>query len=308
VPGLEVRRAEEKGTGRVEHFTEAELATRDDRDRWELGPRIGVGPLELDGRRAAELGLTAHVVDDAAGLRQAYGLEGTIAVAEPGWADRLLEALASPSLAWLLLLIGGAGLFIELKTPGIGFGGFVAMVAFIVYFWSQYLNGTSGWLEVMLFLAGVVCVAAEIFVLPGFGVLGLGGGLLVIASIVLASQSFVLPNNAYQIGQMQRSLLGILGAVAGVTVLALVARRWLPATPLLRDVLLEPPAEAGFDAAEAVELVGAEGTTTTRLAPAGKARIAGTVRDVVADADLIEPGVAVRVVEVRGGRVVVRAT
>ena len=308
VPGLEVRRAEEKGTGRVEHFTEAELATRDDRDRWELGPRIGVGPLELDGRRAAELGLTAHVVDDAAGLRQAYGLEGTIAVAEPGWADRLLEALASPSLAWLLLLIGGAGLFIELKTPGIGFGGFVAMVAFIVYFWSQYLNGTSGWLEVMLFLAGVVCVAAEIFVLPGFGVLGLGGGLLVIASIVLASQSFVLPANAYQIGQMQRSLLGILGAVAGVTVLALVARRWLPATPLLRDVLLEPPAEAGFDAAEAVELVGAEGTTTTRLAPAGKARIAGTVRDVVADADLIEPGVAVRVVEVRGGRVVVRAT
>jgi hypothetical protein len=118
VPGLEVRRAEEKGTGRVEHFTEAELATRDDRDRWELGPRIGVGPLELDGRRAAELGLTAHVVDDAAGLRQAYGLEGAIAIAEPGWADRLLEALASPSLAWLLLLIGGAGLFIELKTPG----------------------------------------------------------------------------------------------------------------------------------------------------------------------------------------------
>ena len=96
---------------------------------------------------------------------------------------RLLEALASPSLAWLLLMIGAAGLYIELKTPGIGFGGFVSMVAFIVYFWSQYLNGTSGWLEVMLFIAGVICVAAEIFVLPGFGVLGLGGGLLVIASI-----------------------------------------------------------------------------------------------------------------------------
>lgn len=308
VPGLEVRRAEEAGTGRVEHFTEAELAAREDRDRWELGPRIGVGPLEFDGRRAAELGLTAHVVDDAAGLRQAYGLDATIATAEPGWADRLLEALASPSLAWLLLLIGGAGLFIELKTPGIGFGGFVSMVAFIVYFWSQYLNGTSGWLEVMLFLAGVVCVAAEIFVLPGFGVLGLGGGLLVIASIVLASQSFVLPANAYQIGQMQRSLLGILGAVAGVTTLALVAHRWLPSTPLLRDVLLEPPPESGWDAAEAAELVGAEGVTTTRLAPAGKARIAGVVRDVVADADLIEPGVGVQVVEVRGGRVVVRAT
>ena len=51
-------------------------------------------------------------------------------------------------------------------------------VAFIIFFWSQYLHGTSGWLEVMLFIAGVICVAAEIFVLPGFGVLGLGGGLL----------------------------------------------------------------------------------------------------------------------------------
>jgi membrane-bound serine protease (ClpP class) len=112
-------------------------------------------------------------------------------------------------------MIGAAGLYIELKTPGIGFGGFVSMVAFIVYFWSQYLNGTSGWLEVMLFLAGIVCVAAEIFVLPGFGVLGLGGGMLVIAALVLASQSFVLPANDYQIRQMQWSLLGILGEYVG---------------------------------------------------------------------------------------------
>jgi membrane-bound ClpP family serine protease len=307
VPGIEVHRAEEAATGRIDHFSEAELAARDDRDLWRLGPRIGVGPLELDGRRALELGLATRSVDDAAGFRETYGLDGPIADAEPGWADRLLEALASPSLAWLLLLIGGAGLFIELKTPGIGFGGFVAMVAFIVYFWSQHLNGTSGWLEVMLFLAGVICVAAEIFVLPGFGVLGLGGGLLVIASIVLASQSFVLPANDYQIRQMQWSLLGILAAAAGVAVLGIVLRRWLPATPLLRDVLLEPPAAAADLAEDAAdELVGAQGTTTTRLAPAGKARIGGLVRDVVADAALIEPGAAVRVVEVRDGRIVVR--
>ncbi|MBM4010985.1 MAG: hypothetical protein FJ286_06340 [Planctomycetes bacterium] len=307
VPGIDVNRAEEAATGRVDHFSEAELEARDDRERWRLGARVGVGPLELDGRRAAELGLAAHSVADAAGFREAYGLDGTIAAAEPGWADDLLEALASPSLAWLLLLIGGAGLYIELKTPGVGFGGFVAMVAFIVYFWSQHLNGTSGWLEVMLFLAGLVCVAAEIFVLPGFGVLGLGGGLLVIAALVLASQSFVLPTNAYQIRQMERSLTGILAAAAGVAVLGFAIRRWLPATPFLRDVLLEPPAAALDAPALALDdLLGAVGTTTTRLAPAGKARIGDTVRDVVADGTLVEPGVAVQVVDVRGGRLLVR--
>ena len=307
VPGLEVRRAVEQGTGRVDHFTAEELASRDDRESWELGEQIGTAPLQLDGRRAEELALATHVIDDAEGVRKAYGLDGEIALAEPGWSDKLLEALASPSLAWLLLLIGGAGLYIELKTPGVGLGGFVSMVAFIVYFWSQYLNGTSGWLEVMLFVAGIFCVAAEIFVLPGFGVLGLGGGLLVISSIVLASQSFVLPANDYQIRQMQWSLLGILGAAAGVTLLGVFVHRWLPATPFLKNVLLEPPGEDTLRSEAPEELVGASGTTTTRLAPAGKARIGGTIRDVVSDGILIEPGTAVEVVEVRGGRICVRA-
>jgi membrane-bound serine protease (ClpP class) len=304
VPGIVIHRAEEQGSGRVAYLSEAELAARDDRDAWTLGPAIGTGPLALDGRRAEELGLVNHVVDDATGFQRAYGIEGRVAVAEPGWADRLLEALASPSLAWLLLLIGGAGLYIELKTPGVGFGGFVSMVAFIVYFWSQYLNGTSGWLEVMLFLAGLICVAAEIFVLPGFGVLGLGGGLLVIASIVLASQSFVLPVNDYQIRQMQWSLLGILAAAAGVTLIGVLVRKWLPATPFLRHVLLEPPQDAELDD-PIDDLVGHTGTTTTRLAPAGKARIGDAIRDVVSDGRLVEPGTAVRVIEIRGGRVIV---
>merc|ERR1711923_644963 len=101
------------------------------------------------------------------------------------------------------------------------------MVAFIIYFWSQYLNGTSGWLEVMLFLAGVVCLAAEIFVVPGMGVLGLGGGLLIVASLVLASQSFVFPANSYQVQQLQVSLLGILGTGIGVFAFGVVVRRWL---------------------------------------------------------------------------------
>ncbi len=307
LPGLVVSRAEQQGTGRVEYFSVAELDQRKDRDEWRLGAEVGTGPLQLDGRRAETLGLAAHVVEDFAGLRKAYGLENAVALSEPGWADTLLDALASPGLAWLVLLIGVAGLYIELKTPGVGFGGFVSLVAFIVYFWSQYLHGTSGWLEVMLFLAGIICVLAEIFVLPGFGVLGLGGGLLVIASLVLASQSFVVPMNDYQMRQMQWSLLGILGLAAAMTTIGILLQRWLPATPGLRRVLLAPPVADGFDDAEQLdELIGLEGSTTTRLAPAGKARVAGAVREVTSEGPLVEPGAAVRVVAVRGSRLVVR--
>ena len=308
VPGIVVEQATQQATGRVEYFSGDELAARDDRDSWTVGAKVGTGPIQLTGRSAESLGLATHVVDGFDGLVKAYGLTGDIALSEPGWADRLLDALASPGLAWLLLLIGGAGLYIELHTPGFGLGGFVSMVAFIVYFWSQYLHGTSGWLEVMLFLAGLFCLAAEIFVLPGFGVLGLGGGVLLIASLVLASQSFVLPTNDYQIRQLQWSLLGILGAAVGVSLLGVLLRRWLPSTPMLRNVLLEPPSavddtleEDGLEA-----LIGMEGTTTTRLAPAGKARIDGRVREVTSDGSLVEPGTPVRVVEVRSGRVLVK--
>ena len=308
-PGLVVRQATRGATGRVDHFCDEEFERLDDREAWQLGAEVGVGPLVLNGRSAESLGLAAHVVDDFDGLARAYGLEGDVALAAPGWADTLLDALASPGIAWLLLLIGGAGLYIELHTPGVGLGGFVAMVAFIVYFWSQHLHGTSGWLEVMLFLAGLFCLAAEIFVLPGSGVLGLGGGLLMVASLILASQSFVLPTNAYQLRQLQGSLLGILGAAAGVTTLAIVARRWLPQSRLFRHVLLAPPvSEEPIDDEDPLEsLVGVEGETTTRLAPAGKARIGGALHDVTSDGQLVEPGMTVEVTGVRGGRLVVRA-
>ena len=306
LPGIAVHRATHRASGRGDFLSPEELAGRADRDGWDLGAALGASPVRLDARRAEELGVAAHVVDGLDGLRKAYGIDAAVALPQPGWAEELLAALASPSLAWLLLLIGGAGLYVELKTPGFGFGGFVAMVAFIVYFWSQHLHGTSGWLEVMLFLAGVVCLAAEILVLPGFGVLGLGGGLLVIASLVLASQSFVLPTNDWQIRQMQGSLLGILGAVVGVAVLGMILKRWLPSTPVLRHVLLEPPAESVAEESDTADLVGAAGTTTTRLAPFGKALVAGVIRDVTTEGPLVEPGTAVEVVEIRGGRVYVR--
>jgi membrane-bound ClpP family serine protease len=309
VPGIEVEQATQRETGRVDYFSAEELAARDDRDSWTPGAKVGTGPLQLTGRSAEPLGLATHLVEGFAGLVQLYGLTGEIALSEPGWADRLLDALASPGLAWLLLLIGGVGLYIELHTPGFGLGGFVSMVAFIIYFWSQHLHGTSGWLEVMLFLAGLFCLAAEIFVLPGFGVLGLGGGVLLIAALVLASQSLVMPANDYQIRQLQWSLLGILGAAAGVAAMGVLLRRWLPATPGLRNVLLEPPAADGeaFDDDRLEPLLGLEGTTTTRLAPAGRARIDGRIHEVTSVGPLVEPGTPVRVVEVRGGRVFVRA-
>ena len=306
LPEYQVSRFVQQSTGRTEYFSSSALLPRKDKASWKKQQDLAPGPLLVDGLQAEAYGLTDQPVTSFSDLAERYGLGDDITRIEPGWADRLLDALASPGLAWLLLLVGGVGLYIEVQTPGLGFGGFIAMVAFIIYFWSQYLNGTSGWLEVMLFLAGVICLAAEIFVVPGIGILGLGGGFLIVASLVLASQSFVLPANSYQVQQLQISLLGILGAGVGVVAFGVVVRRWLPLTPVLRHVLLVPPERDDQNEVVSFEhLIGKTGVTVTRLAPAGKANIENHLYDVYADDMLIESGTAVQVTAVRSGRIMV---
>ncbi len=96
--------------------------------------------------QAVDYDLANRAVNNFAQLKQYYGLEDDPALVEPGWADFLIRALASPELAVLLLLIGGAALYIELHSPGMGLGAFVAVVCFLLFFWSRYLGGTAGWL------------------------------------------------------------------------------------------------------------------------------------------------------------------
>jgi len=232
---------------------------------------------------------------------------------EPGWADFLIQALASPELAALLLVLGGAALYIELHAPGIGIGGFVATVCFLLFFWSRYLGGTAGWLEVSLFIAGVSCLLLELFVIPGFGIFGLGGGALVLAALILASPTFLWPRTEYQFDQLERSLLTLAAAGIGLAVVAFILRKRLPRSPLLSRMMLEPPEGREAETIQRREalvdrraLLGQRGATTTQLTPGGKARFGELLVDVMADGEVIARGAVVEVVEVHGNRVVVK--
>ncbi len=131
--------------------------------------------LQLDGRQAESLGVARYVVENFTQLEQLYQLPETPKLIGPNWAFDLVDALASPQLAGILLFVGGFALIAELSSPGIGIGGFLSAVCFLLYFWSNFLHGTAEVLEIMLFLTGIACIAIEIFVLPGFGIFGLGG-------------------------------------------------------------------------------------------------------------------------------------
>lgn len=301
--------------GDSEYFCDEELQEQPAPGKWKKDALVNNPgePLQLDGNQAERYHLANRVVDGFAALKQYYGLENDPRLVEPGWADTLIRALSSPGVAGILLLCGVAGLYLELHSPGVGLGGFIAAVCFLVFFWSAYLGGTAGWLEVSLFVAGVSCLLLELFVIPGFGIFGLGGGAMVLVSLVLASQTFIWPRNDYQFERFQFSLLSITGALVGVLVLAVVLRHHLPRSRMFGHMILQPPEGEEAETisrreamVEYHDLVGKQGVLTTQLTPGGKARFGDRLVDVIADGELIERGKTVEVVKVVGNRVIVR--
>jgi membrane-bound ClpP family serine protease len=320
-PELAVYRATRLGD--VEYFSDEECAGRQPRREqgeegptWEKQQRVSTPhrQLQLTGSRALEYHLANAVVESFAQLKQHYGLDNDPTLIEPGWADHLAQFLRSTEIAVLLLIVGGLALYIELHAPGVGIGGFIAVLCFALFFWSRYLEGTVGWLQVTLFLTGVVCVLLELFVLPGFGIFGLGGGVLILASLILASQMSLVPRNDYQLAQLERSLVMVATAVGGSIAAGLLVRRWLPKAPVLQHVFLCPPEGEEAEVISRREmlvdlenLAGTAGTSTTSLTPGGKARFGNHLVDVITSGEFIPRNTPVVVTEVHGNRVVVQA-
>lgn len=327
-PRIVVYRYEQAGTNQVKYLSEEEFeakyapqelqAAGDEpavAGAWKRGEPISSSDqlLQLSGGKAEQLGMARYVADDFDQLQQLYQLPGAPPLIGPNWAFDLIDALASPQLAGLLLFIGGFALISELSSPGLGIGGFLSAVCFVLYFWSNFLHGTAEVLEILLFLTGLACIAIEIFVIPGFGVFGLGGGALVVASLVLASQTFVLPSNDYQVRQLTRSLAVVTMAGAGVFTSLIVLRRYLHRAPVLGRMMLVPPEGEEHDELARREtvvdyrfLLGETGTARTRLGPSGKAVFGDYVVDVITEGELIAKGSPVIVIEAGGNRVVVR--
>jgi membrane-bound serine protease (ClpP class) len=315
-PNLAVFQYTNTRLGTVEYFSEEERSEQPEPKQWAPGKRVttpGVA-FRADGATAVDLRLANHTVEDFSQFKALYELENDPTLLEPNWADFLIRAMASPGVAVLLLMIGAAAVYAELHAPGVGVGGFIAAVCFLLFFWSRFLGGTAGWLEAVLFLAGVACLALEVFVIPGFGIFGLGGGAMIIASLILASQTFVLPHNEYQMNQLQTSLTIVGGASLGFIVLAVLMNRWLPRAPFFNRMMLAPLSDEEKEQLSQSEslvdfrrLVGQQGVTTTQLTPSGKARFGDELIDVIAWGELIGKNVTITVVEVHGNRVMVEA-
>lgn len=298
---------------RVAYFTADELSEQPEPNEWkkasELPTRDG-----LKGTVADEVHLARFLANNLDELKLIYHLESEPERLHANWAHLLIEQLARPEISFFLLFIAFFTLMFELMTPGVGVPGFISAVCFLLFFWANVLHGTAGTLEIVLFVAGILFVAVELFAMPGFGVFGIGGILMVIASVILASQTFVIPRNVYQLEQLPRSLMMVTAAGAGVLISLAVFRRYLHKAPIVNRMLLQPPQGDALDELNRREslasfehLLHKRGTTVTPLTPAGKARFGDDYVDVISDGEFLPPDASVYVIETSGNRVVVRS-
>lgn len=273
--------------------------------------------LELSGVRAKDLGLAIAIAETREDLFKRYNLTQPPIVLEPNTLDTTVGILNHWLVTALILLVGLVALGVEVSSPGIGFGALIAGLCFVLFFWSRFLGGTSGWLEVVLFASGVVFLGVELFVIPGFGITGFTGIGLMLAAVVLASQDFLLPHTNAQLVQTSTSLLTVLGAGAVCLVVAALAVRHSESLPFFDRLMLRPPVvrddESNADPKDAVAKaseaapvqVGDWGLAATALRPGGKAEFGEAMLDVVADGLFVQPGTAIRIVEISGNRIVV---
>lgn len=316
-PGLKVARYRNRDSGQVRLLSNEEWGESAEPDRWvELGDvdvAAGIGAAE-----ASKMYLARAIVNNSDQLKTFYQLKSETRTLQKSstdmWIEKVAATLSSPLVApWLLF---GAMFFFssEMSAPGLGVPGFLAAVCVMLFFWSQYLDGNADAVEILLFVAGLMFVLLEIFVVPGFGVFGIGGLLMLVTSVVLASQKFLLPRTAEEIAQIPYSLAPVLAAGLGFFAALFALRKVIPNSPYLSRLILDSRRKKELSFEDEVDheavadwsfLMDRTGETVTRLNPSGKAKIDGRVYDVISKGQMIAKGEAVVVVEAVANRVVV---
>ena len=211
-------------------------------------------------------------------------------------AVRIAQVLTSSVVAPILLSLGMVGLIIEIMTAGFGVGGTISLIAFSLYFGGGILAGNTGMAVILVFLAAVALLMIEAMA-PGFGVAGLGGLVLIIVSVVMASSTT---------GGAVVSL--IVAFVMSIIALILILK-YAPKSSYFDRLTLGTKMTSGsgyISTERKEELIGKEGIVTSYLRPSGTVEIENEPVDAVSEGVYLDRGAKVKVVSLEGRRVVVR--
>lgn len=231
---------------------------------------------------------------------------------QPTALEKFIGFMVNPIVSGILIMLILGGIYFEMQSPGIGFALLVAIFAALLYFSPLYLEGLAANWEILLFVVGLILIALEIFVVPGFGITGISGITLAFTGLVLSLIKNV--NFTFEHVDMGDLLVAVgtvfIGAISGIVLAVYLSQKMFTtergqfAHLSLRESLKKEDGYLGVEP-ELLQLKGKSGITVTMLRPSGKISIDGRNYDALAESGLIEKGTRIVVTRVEAAQLYV---
>ncbi len=244
-------------------------------------------------------------------LRERIHLDNyTISTYQPIFWDYFIGFLTNPAFQAVLIMIIIGGIYFELQSPGIGFPSAASLIAAVLYFMPLYIEGIAEPWVILMFVVGLILLILELFVIPGFGIAGISGIVLMFVSLFAALlDGFNFTFSPYHGSEVMDALMVVsIGILLAIVLICFcvwkLGYNFIPNKIGLTKVQRVEDGYIGVSMTPA-QLIGKTGTTVTVLRPAGKVEIDGTIYDAVSLRDFIEADTIVEVVRYENAQIYV---
>ncbi len=266
--------------------------------------------LTMDAEEAVEFGFSKMTADSIDDMLEKMGTKNYEVISiEQSWSESMVRFIGR--IAPILMMIGIAALYMEMKAPGFGVPGILGIICLAIVFLNQYMVGLADYTELLVIGFGIVLMGIEVFVLPGFGIAGFAGILFLAVGLILSLQGFVLPDPSipWEADLLMHNIAVVLAAYLFAFVFTLFFMRYiLPRISIGKQgpYLMANLKDAHADSSETTKIkTGDKGVAKSYLRPSGKADINDDLFDVVTESEFIEKGTSIVVSAIKGNRIIV---
>lgn len=258
--------------------------------------------LTMTAEEALSVGYCDGIVENISEIAVKYiGIQNyEIKSYNPTAFDYIKDFLTNGIVQSILIMIIVGGIYVEMKTPGIGLPIAIAITAALLYFTPLYMDGYAQNWEIVIFVLGLILIAFEIFVIPGFGVAGISGIIMVAGGLFLSLVGNVdLDFDGVSNDQVLKSMITVIvGIFMSFMLIIFLISRIGKEGSVLRNIALTSDQE-GFISVpeEQKQFIGQTAIAATVLRPSGKVILKGNYYDAVANRGFIDQGKTVKVIK-----------